>query len=483
MADINLNPYTAESESIAKKRRLAELLQQQSLQPIEMPQQAGVPISPYSGLAKLLNAYVGTKKEQEAVTEQKNLAQQYQRDVATDLASIFRDMRAPAQPGMVMGDDTMQGARPAGYLDPANLQAMKTPIGQQTYMAQLLAKPEAPIKASAGDVFFDPRTRQEIFRAPEKAEFGTTPQYEKDDKSPTGYFAVVYGKNGERKVVGPANPINQFTTVTKDKEADLKQRREDSDRNFTQLSAYQRAQLENDAKRLGISAQQLFFDTGMSVPTTGAPVGAVVPRPAPITAAPTGMPTAAPTAAPTTAYTPLGAPPALSPKAQQDIAVAAEKEKFKDKPLTESQSNAVAFGMRMKESNAIIEDLAKQGVLRGANIESAPFVGEALGKILPGALGGTSPAQQQVNQAKTNFITAVLRKESGAAIGKDEFATEDRKYFPQLNDSLGVLKQKANARKLAIEAMQVQAGPGAKSIQEMRSGVGADSNDPFGLRK
>ena len=106
-----------------------------------------------------------------------------------------------------------------------------------------------------------------------------------------------------------------------------------------------------------------------------------------------------------------------------------------------------------------------------------------MGKILPGALGGTSPAQQQVNQAKTNFITAVLRKESGAAIGKDEFATEDRKYFPQLNDSPQVLQQKANARKLAIEAMQVQAGPGAKSIQEMRSAVGADSNDPFGLRK
>ena len=482
MADINLNPYTAESESIAKKRRLAELLQQQSLQPIEMPQQAGVPISPYSGLAKLLNAYVGTKKEQEAVTEQQNLAKQYQKDVATDLASIFRDMRAPAQPGMVMGDDTMQGARPAGYLDPANLQAMKTPIGQQTYMAQLLAKPEAPTKGSPGDVFFD-RSGKEIFRVAEKPEFGTTPQYEKDPNSPTGYVAVQYGKKGERLVVGPANPMNQYTTPTVDAAASLKQRREESDRNFTQLSVYQRAQLENDAKRLGISAQQLFFDTGMGVPTAGAPVGAVTPRPAPITAAPTGMPTAAPTAAPTTAYTPLGAPPALSPKAQQDIAVAAEKEKFKDKPLTESQSNAVAFGMRMKESNAILEDLAKQGVLRGANIESAPFVGEALGKILPGALGGTSPAQQQVNQAKSNFITAVLRKESGAAIGPAEFATEDKKYFPQLNDSPQVLQQKANARKLAIEAMQVQAGPGAKSIQEMRSAVGADSNDPFGLRK
>jgi hypothetical protein len=213
MIDVNLNPYTAESEAIAKRRRMAELLQEQSLQPLEMPQQPGVPISPYAGLAKILGAYVGSKKEQEAATEQKNLAQQYQKDVATDLSSIFRDMRAPAQAGMVMGDDTMQGARPAGYLDPANLQAMKTPIGQQTYMAQLLAKPEAPTKGSPGDVFFD-RSGKEIFRVAEKPEFGTTPQYEKDPNSPTGYVSVLYGKNGERKVVGPANPVNQFTTPT-----------------------------------------------------------------------------------------------------------------------------------------------------------------------------------------------------------------------------------------------------------------------------
>ena len=478
MADINLNPYTAESEAIAKRLRMAEMLAQQSMQPIDIPQQAGVKASHLSGLAKVLDAYTAGKEARIAKEEQKDLAKQYQTDIATDLASIFRDMRAPAQPGVVMGDDTMQGARPAGYLDPANLQAMKTPIGQQTYMAQLLAKPEAPIKASAGDVFFDPRTKQEIFRAPDKPEFGTTPQYEKDSTSPTGYVSVLYGKNGERKVVGPANPMNQFTTPTIDAAASLKQRREESDRNFTQLSAYQQSQLANEGKRIGISAQQLFFDTGMGA--AGAPVGAV----APITGAPTtGMPTAAPTAAPTSAYTPLGAPPALSPKAQQDIAVAAEKEKFKDKPLTESQSNATAFGMRMKESNAIIEELAKAGTLRGANIESAPFVGETLGKVLPGFLGGTNAAQQQVNQAKTNFITAVLRKESGAAIGKDEFATEDRKYFPQLNDSPQVLQQKANARKLAIQAMEVQAGPGAKNIQGMRSDVGADNNDPFGLRK
>jgi len=155
----------------------------------------------------------------------------------------------------------------------------------------------------------------------------------------------------------------------------------------------------------------------------------------------------------------------------------------KSTALTESQSNAVAFGMRMKEANAILQDLAGKGTLKGANIEATPFVGESLGKVLPSFLGGTNAQQQQVNQAKSNFITAVLRKESGAAIGKDEFDTEDKKYFPQFGDSAAVIKQKENARNLAIQSMGIQAGPGAKNIDEYQPSVGSTNTvtDPTGM--
>jgi len=153
----------------------------------------------------------------------------------------------------------------------------------------------------------------------------------------------------------------------------------------------------------------------------------------------------------------------------------------KEKAMTESQSNATAYGMRMKEANAVLDDLAKKGVLKGALIEGVPLVGESLGKVLPSVLGGTSAAQQQVNQAKSNFITAVLRKESGAVISDSEFDREDKKYFPQVNDSPAVIKQKENARKLAIKAIEVQAGPGAKSIQQLQpsAGGGVDLSNPL----
>ncbi|WP_288982143.1 hypothetical protein [uncultured Flavobacterium sp.] len=42
-----------------------------------------------------------------------------------------------------------------------------------------------------------------------------------------------------------------------------------------------------------------------------------------------------------------------------------------------------------------------------------------------------SQNQKEYDAYKLDFITAVLRKESGAAIGKDEYAREEKKYFPQ----------------------------------------------------
>jgi len=198
----------------------------------------------------------------------------------------------------------------------------------------------------------------------------------------------------------------------------------------------------------------------------------------------------APAAAPTEPVAGAGMPGARAPVAGAVVPEAAPTASVplrgKGTAMTESQSNATAYGMRMKEANAILDDLSKKGVLKGAVIEGVPLIGGALGQALPSVLGGTSATQQQVNQAKSNFITAVLRKESGAVISDSEFDREDKKYFPQVNDNAEVIKQKENARKLAIKAIEVQAGPGAKSIQQLQPSVsglpGASANDPLGLR-
>ena len=136
------------------------------------------------------------------------------------------------------------------------------------------------------------------------------------------------------------------------------------------------------------------------------------------------------------------------------------------KPLTESQSNATAFGIRAKEANMILKGLEDQGYRTGgvwkAAGESIPFIGGGVGR----ALNWTASDQQQAtSQARKNFVTAVLRKESGASISPTEFENEEKKYFPQVGDSPAVVLQKQKARETAIKALELQAGPGARQIQ------------------
>ena len=150
-----------------------------------------------------------------------------------------------------------------------------------------------------------------------------------------------------------------------------------------------------------------------------------------------------------------------------------EQRNANKKSLTETQSNATAFGMRMLDSNKIINELEDKGVTDTGVVRSivsgtlgiTPLIGEKLEdktaaamNVLPTFLGGPSAEQQQVEQARRNFVTANLRKESGASISPAEFATEEKKYFPQLGDAPAVIKQKRDSRELAIRAMNIQSG-------------------------
>jgi hypothetical protein len=87
MPDINLSPYTAEQAALDRRRKLAEAMQQQAIAPIDMPNVAGVKISPYQGLAKLLQGYIAGKSLERADTEQK----QQQSDYLSDLGFLMRN--------------------------------------------------------------------------------------------------------------------------------------------------------------------------------------------------------------------------------------------------------------------------------------------------------------------------------------------------------------------------------------------------------
>lgn len=146
------------------------------------------------------------------------------------------------------------------------------------------------------------------------------------------------------------------------------------------------------------------------------------------------------------------------------------------KGMTEQQSKDALFGSRMQQANNILDALEKEGV-------SAPFLnhtgklGEAAAQVLPSFLGGASSKQQQYVQAQRDFINAVLRKESGAVIGEEEFENAKKQYFPQPGDSDAVIKQKAQNRKLALN-MIVQSS-GSTGQEAIKAGVVASSTPTF----
>lgn len=122
------------------------------------------------------------------------------------------------------------------------------------------------------------------------------------------------------------------------------------------------------------------------------------------------------------------------------------------KPLTPDQVNSALYADRAHEAEAV---LSKYGS------ELASAKGRALDNVPAGNVA-QSAKYQKASQAKTNFLMAILRKESGAAIGKDEIATGDKQYFPQFGDSQAVINQKAQNRATAIAGIQKGAGPGYK---------------------
>jgi hypothetical protein len=148
------------------------------------------------------------------------------------------------------------------------------------------------------------------------------------------------------------------------------------------------------------------------------------------------------------------------------------------KPLTEAQARDLGFGARMRESSKIIGDLTGQyspmAVNAKASAEGLPGIG-----IVTGALANAmmSPQSQQAEQAQRDFVNALLRRESGAAISESEFQNARKQYFPQSGDSDAVLAQKARNRDLAMQGVMASVPPGRRDSIGPAGTPGLPSSD------
>lgn len=115
------------------------------------------------------------------------------------------------------------------------------------------------------------------------------------------------------------------------------------------------------------------------------------------------------------------------------------------KPPTDTQITNAGYATRIAQANQVIDNNPK--VFTDMNY--AQF--KLIESNSPLANKTLTPAQQQAAQAMRSFITAKLRKESGAAISPTEFADARSTYFPQYGDSQEVLAQKKATRDAVLQ--------------------------------
>ena len=463
------NPYQLQQQELDRRQKMAEILQQQSFEPIQAGSYQGIQarISPVQGLAKILQMYLANENQKDLATEQKALGQKYQADTSSDVQRLIKGLQgqvatpevkqeptaadfednpnlaptfAQMQPDQqaAMTTPAIQG-RAAGVLDPSLIGEFKTPGMQQQalnmYMAQLA--PKAPLILKEGDVAFNPTTGAEMFKANAKSPFSNVnpAQY-----TPASLKAFSEGGGKDFSLLVPAVSADtqaKLSQVDANTAARLKQEREMSDRAFNSLSANQKASLANEGARLNISAADLFFNTGMKA--GGAPNVAAQPQPAPQMAQPlaqpvpqAAMPQVRPVAPPMQARpAPVSAAPvspnqalaaALSPKAQQELQIT---------QLKNQQEAAQALPQVMQQGQTLINSINE--MIGAKDAQGKVIVGEHKG--LKDVVGTMIPYEYKFGQSGTPaadfkslydqvkggaFLEAVQRMKGTGAISEIE---------------------------------------------------------------
>jgi len=118
--------------------------------------------------------------------------------------------------------------------------------------------------------------------------------------------------------------------------------------------------------------------------------------------------------------------------------------------LKDFQAKNFGFYNRGVDAEKALMDTAGMGTDLWEKLKSnVPLFGNAL----------VDPKYQRYDQARRNFVNAVLRRESGAVISDAEFENANIQYFPQFGDTEETLSQKQRNRQITMEGIRMGAGP------------------------
>lgn len=135
------------------------------------------------------------------------------------------------------------------------------------------------------------------------------------------------------------------------------------------------------------------------------------------------------------------------------------------KPST-GEFDAAGYAKRLEQAEDVFKGVQEAGY-DPTSVKSMMY------SKLPGFLSGLKPEQLQLQeQAQRNFVNAVLRRESGAAISPSEFDSAEKQYFPKQGDSPEVLRQKEINRQLVYRNLRAAAGKAFEKTPSVSSIAG-----------
>ncbi len=134
VTNVGFSDYTSEQADIERRRKMAELLQQQGQTPMGPTESVGgwaIQKSPLEGLGKMLQSYSGARGQKQATEEEKALGRKYQSDLARTLMEAqTAGTGKPAQDNPAVDDPA------AGQYAPASVSPAVAPDRQM--MARIL---------------------------------------------------------------------------------------------------------------------------------------------------------------------------------------------------------------------------------------------------------------------------------------------------------------------------------------------------------
>lgn len=406
------SPYDQQMAELQRRQKMAELMQQQGMEPLESMTAPGgmvVKTSPLLGLAKMLQVGLGSRALN-AIEKQRGEAEEKGRTEATNwLDSLQRGKQSFVGQEMTPDQAMEASLAPAG--------APTQPTGQM--VSQPYTPQERATQIQKTAFSGNPNMRMAAQLAAMKPERNIKlADINPKDFTPESLSAAISADNPS--LLKPVAAKPEKVTQTQ----------------IEQLQEYRArlAQANPEDPRIAQVDSMIAKETTHTPPvnvTYGAPVAGVDAQ---------------------------GNPVFFQPSKEGGKAAIIPGVRPSEKTPTAEQSSAQGFAGRLAAADKILSE--------------SPFVPTVKNQLkaqLPYSSMFISSEQQKIEQAKRNFITAQLRRESGASISSGEFDTAEKMYFPQPGDSEEVIQQKAETRRQAIEAMEISAGKKPKTEQVLVS--------------